>query len=161
MEHKTIKEGQAAEPLACGCPGSHVHVITHPETRREDIPFHAASELQQWPVQIKLVPIDAAFFDNAHLLIVADCAAYACGDFHNRFMKNKITIIGCPKLDDLDYSEKLSEIISKNNIKSMTVVRMEVPCCGGMDQAAITALKNSGKVMPWQVVTLSTGGEVL
>jgi hypothetical protein len=117
--------------------------------------------LRQWPVQIKLVPVNAPYFANAHLLIAADCAAYAFGAFHSKFMKNKITIIGCPKLDNTDYSGKLSEIIAGNTIKSVTVVRMEVPCCGGIEQAAIAALKSSGKFLPWQIITLSTDGEVV
>lgn len=119
------------------------------------------SQLQQWPVQIKLVPVNAPYFDGANLLIAADCAAYAYANFHNQFMKNKITIIGCPKLDEGDYSEKLTAILANNNIKSLTVVRMEVPCCGGIQNAAVTALRNSGKMIPWQVVTLSTTGEIL
>ena len=120
-----------------------------------------AAELRQWPVQIKLVPVNAPCFKNAHLLISADCAAYACGVFHDKFMKNKITLIGCPKLDNTDYTDKLCEIITGNDIKSLTVVRMEVPCCAGIEQALISALKNSGKFLPWQVFTLSTEGEVV
>ncbi|GHV46000.1 (Fe-S)-binding protein [Synergistales bacterium] len=119
------------------------------------------SDLNQWPVQIKLAPVSASYFENANLLVSADCAAYARGDFHNRFMRNKITLIGCPKLDDVDYSEKISSIITENNIKSVTVVRMEVPCCGGIEHAVRTALKNSEKMIPWQVVTLSVKGDIL
>ncbi len=119
------------------------------------------SQLQQWPVQIKLVPINAPYFDNANLLIAADCTAFAYGDFHNKFIKNKITLIGCPKLDEGDYTEKLTAIIANNNIKSVTVVRMEVPCCGGIQNAVVNALKNSDKMIPWQVVTISTTGEIL
>lgn len=115
----------------------------------------------QWPVQIKLVPVDAPYFENANLLIAADCSAYAYADFHNRFIKNRITLIGCPKLDDGDYTEKLAEIIQNNNIKSVTVVRMEVPCCSGIEQATKAALQQSGKFLPWQVVTISTVGEIL
>lgn len=124
-------------------------------------PVQLESQLQQWPVQIKLVPVNAPYFDGANLLIAADCAAYAYANFHNQFMKNKITIIGCPKLDEGDYSEKLTAILANNNIKSLTVVRMEVPCCGGIQNAAVTALRNSGKMIPWQVVTLTTNGEIL
>ena len=102
-----------------------------------------------------------AYFENANLLIAADCAAYAYGNFHSEFMKNKITVIGCPKLDEGDYTEKLTAIIKNNNIKSVTVVRMEVPCCGGLENAVVNALKNSGKMIPWQVVTISTNGEIL
>jgi hypothetical protein len=112
-------------------------------------------------VQIKLVPVNAPYFKNAHLLVAADCCAYAFGAFHSQFMRNKITIMGCPKLDRIDYSEKLTEIIAANSIKSVVVVRMEVPCCGGIEHAVVTALKNSGKFLPWQVYTLSTDGEIV
>ena len=121
----------------------------------------AVSRLSQWPVQIKLVPVNASYFDGADLLIAADCTAYAYGDFHNRFIKNKITLIGCPKLDQGDYSEKLQAIIEGNNIKSVTVVRMEVPCCGGIENAVKTALQKSGKFIPWQVVTIGTDGSII
>lgn len=120
-----------------------------------------ASQLRQWPVQIKLLPVKAPYFDNANLLIAADCAAYAYGNFHGQFMKNRITVIGCPKLDMVDYTEKLTEIFLQNEIQSVTVVRMEVPCCGGIEMAARQALENSGKRLPWQVVTVSVGGELL
>ena len=119
------------------------------------------SELRQWPVQIKLVPTKAPYFDGAKLLIAADCTAYAYANFHHDFIKGKITVVGCPKLDDIDYSEKLTEIIRNNDIQSVTVVRMEVPCCGGLEHAAKTALQNSGKFIPWQVVTISTDGQIL
>lgn len=119
------------------------------------------SQLRQWPVQIKLSPIQAPYFDGAHILVAADCSAFAYGDFHNRFMRDKVVLIGCPKLDEGDYSEKLAEIFKNNNVQSLTVVRMEVPCCGGIERAAVTALKNSGKSIPWQVVTLSLDGQIL
>ena len=119
------------------------------------------SQLGQWPCQIKLVPVKAPYFQGAKLLIAADCTAYAYASFHQDFMRGKITLVGCPKLDSVDYSEKLTEILRENDIQSVTVVRMEVPCCGGLEQAAITALKNSGKFLPWQVVTLSTDGRIL
>ena len=119
------------------------------------------SRLQQWPVQIKLVPTRAPYFDGAELLIAADCTAYAYAAFHEKFIKGHITLVGCPKLDSVDYSEKLTEIIRSNDIKSVTVLRMEVPCCGGLEHAAITALKNSGKFIPWNVVTFSTDGRIL
>jgi ferredoxin len=119
------------------------------------------SELMQWPVQLKLLPMTAPYYQGAHLLIAADCAAFANGDFHSRFMKGKITMIGCPKLDEGSYAEKLTAIMANNDIASVTVVRMEVPCCGGLANAAIEALKNCGKMIPWQVVTLSVKGEVL
>ena len=105
--------------------------------------------------------VNAPYFNNANLLVSADCSAYAYGNFHNEFMKNKVTIIGCPKLDDMDYSEKLTEIIKNNNIKSVTVVRMEVPCCGGIENAVKKALMDSGKFIPWSVVTISTDGKIL
>ena len=119
------------------------------------------SELRQWPVQIKLVPVNAPYFKDAKLLVAADCTAFAYGNFHDKFIKNQITLVGCPKLDDVDYSDKLTEIIKNNDIKSITVVRMEVPCCGGIERAVINALKNSGKMIPWQVVTISTDGRIL
>ena len=112
-------------------------------------------------LQIKLVPVNAPYFDNANLLIAADCTAYAYANMHNEFMKGKITIIGCPKLDDIDYSEKLTQIIKQNNIKSVTIVRMEVPCCGGLEYAAKEAIKQSGKFLPWQVVTISIDGKMI
>ena len=145
------------------CPGSNAKAI-----KREapaSVPGAAqgavASQLNQWPVQIKLVPVNAPYFTDAKLLVAADCAAYAYGNFHNEFMRNKITLIGCPKLDEVDYSEKLTAIIKSNNIKSVTVARMEVPCCGGIEDAVKNALKDCGKMIPWQVVTISTDGNLL
>ncbi len=119
------------------------------------------SQLAQWPCQIKLVPVNAPYFNGAKLLIAADCTAYAYANMHEEFMKGKITIIGCPKLDDIDYSEKLTQIIANNDINSVTIVRMEVPCCGGLEYAAKQALQNSGKFIPWQVVTISIDGKIL
>ena len=119
------------------------------------------SQLRQWPVQIKLAPVNAPYFDGARLLIAADCTAYAYGNFHQDFIRGKVTLIGCPKLDAVDYTEKLTEIIKNNNIKDVTIVRMEVPCCGGIEHAAAEALKNSGKWIPWQVVTISIEGDIL
>ena len=119
------------------------------------------SRLAQWPCQIKLVPTQAPFFDGAKLLIAADCTAYAYVNMHEDFMKGKVTIIGCPKLDGVDYTDKLTEIIRNNDIKSVTIVRMEVPCCGGLQRAAENALKTSGKFIPWQVVTISRDGRIL
>lgn len=148
--------------LPCGCPGSQSRTINRPENisavSKNQL---SVSLLSQWPVQIKLVPVNAPYFDNANLLIAADCTAYAYGGFHEKFIRNRITLIGCPKLDDGDYSEKLTQIIANNNIKSVTVVRMEVPCCGGIENATKRALQNSGKFIPWQVVTVSTNGEVI
>lgn len=149
------------EDLACGCPGTHSRVIKHTQIKEAESVLPAVSRLSQWPVQIKLVPVNASYFDGADLLIAADCTAYAYGDFHNRFIKNKITLIGCPKLDKGDYSEKLQAIIEGNNIKSVTVVRMEVPCCGGIENAVKTALQKSRKFIPWQVVTIGTDGSII
>lgn len=151
----------AQKPLACGCPGSQARAI---ERAAEPVPAASApmqSQLRQWPVQIKLVPVNAPYFDGAHLLVAADCTAYAYANFHQDFIRNKVTLIGCPKLDEGDYSEKLTEIIRLNNIKSVTVVRMEVPCCGGIEHAVRTALQASGKFLPWQVVVVSTDGRIL
>ena len=123
--------------------------------------FIAETNLNQWPVQIKLVSENASYLDNAKLLIAADCAAYAYGNFHQEFMKNKTTIIGCPKLDDIDYSEKITAMLKNNNIKSVAVVRMDVPCCAGIENSVKTALKNCEKLIPWEVVTLTTDGKIL
>ena len=119
------------------------------------------SQLAQWPCQIRLVPVNAPFFQGAKLLIAADCTAYAYANFHQEFMRGKVTIVGCPKLDPVDYSEKLTEILRENDIKSVTIVRMEVPCCGGLEMAAKKALQESGKFIPWQVVTLSLDGKII
>lgn len=119
------------------------------------------SQLCNWPVQIKLAPIKAPYFDGANLLVAADCTAYAYANFHRDFIKGRTTLIGCPKLDMIDYTEKLEAIIAENDIKSLTILRMEVPCCGGIEMAAKTALQNSGKFIPWNVVTISTEGEIL
>lgn len=144
-----------------GCPGSNAHAIQRNSAPIASKPVSMDSQLMQWPVQIKLVPINAPYFDHSNLLIAADCAAYAYANFHNDYMKNKVTLIGCPKLDEGDYSEKLCEIIKQNDIKSVRVVRMEVPCCSGIENAVIKALQDSGKMIPWQVVVISTDGHVL
>lgn len=119
------------------------------------------SVLNHWPVQIKLVPVNAHYFEDCNLLVAADCTAYAYTNFHSEFMRNRITLIGCPKLDNVDYSEKLTQIIAQNNIKSVTVIRMEVPCCGGIEYAIKQALQRNGKFIPWQIVTISTDGKIL
>jgi len=119
------------------------------------------SQLSNWPVQIKLAPVKAPYFNGANLLIAADCTAYAYGNFHREFIKNRVTLIGCPKLDSVDYSEKLTQIIANNDIQSVTIVRMEVPCCGGIEFAAKKALQASGRFIPWQVMTISTDGRIL
>ena len=161
MQEKMKKEGMT---LPCGCPGSRSRKIEHAEAEGScaaETSARPVSRLSQWPVQIKLVPTNAPYFDGAKLLIAADCTAYAYAAFHEDFIKGHITLVGCPKLDGADYSEKLGEIIRDNDIKSVTVVRMEVPCCGGLEHAAKTALQNSGKFIPWQVVTVSTDGKIL
>ena len=151
------KEQKASRPLPCGCPGSQARSI---QRVQQPVSTPADSQLRQWPVQIKLVPVHAPYFDNAHLLIAADCTAYAYGNFHNEFIRNRVTLIGCPKLDEGDYTEKLTAIIANNNIRSVTIVRMEVPCCGGIENAAKRAIQLSGKFLPWQVVTITTDGQI-
>ena len=156
---KAQEAKKKAAPLPCGCPGSQSKVID----RGGPVPAvqAAESQLTHWPVQIKLVPVNAPYFDRANLLIAADCTAYACGNFHNEFIRNRVTLIGCPKLDAGDYAEKLTAVIANNDIKSVTIVRMEVPCCGGLQRAAENALQNSGNFIPWQVVTISRDGRIL
>ncbi|HNW03927.1 MAG TPA: 4Fe-4S binding protein [Oscillospiraceae bacterium] len=167
--HKTEEPASSCgceeSTLPCGCPGTQSKAI-----RREAAcsceaacaaPGENGSQLSQWPVQIKLAPVNAPYFRNANLLVAADCTAYAYGDFHNKFIKNRVTLIGCPKLDDVDYTEKLTAILANNSIKSVTVTRMEVPCCGGLENAVKRALQSSGKFIPWQVVTISTDGMIL
>jgi NAD-dependent dihydropyrimidine dehydrogenase PreA subunit len=141
-------------PLPCGCPGSACHSVTPAVS---EVP----GQLRNFPVQIKLAPVQAPWYDGAHLLIAADCTAYAYGDFHRRFIQGKITLIGCPKLDSVDYSEKLAAIFSENNIQSVTVVRMQVPCCGGLPFAVKNAMAESGKDIPLQVVTVTADGRIL
>lgn len=136
--------------LPCGCPGSACQSV-EPQ----------ASMLRNFPVQIKLLPPNAPYFENADLLIAADCTAYSYGNFHNDFMKNRVTLIGCPKLDAVDYSEKLTAIFKHNNIRSVTVTRMTVPCCGGLSYAVKTAIENSGKNIPVQIVTISPDGRIV
>ena len=158
-----IEYNQSQTP-AYACPGTRSMSF---DRVSEDVPpkkeqvTTAKTYLNQWPVQIKLVPANASYFKNAHLLVAADCTAYAYGNFHSEYMKNRITIIGCPKLDEEDYSKKITEILKSTDIKSVLVIRMEVPCCGGIENAVKTALKDCGKVIPWQVVTISTDGVIL
>jgi len=163
VENQMKEQPKQSQPGFSGCPGSRPMAFERKvDAQAETNPsFEMGSQLRQWPVQIKLVPVNAPYFENANLLIAADCSAFAYGDFHNEFMKNHIVLIGCPKLDEGDYSEKLGEIIKNNQIKSVKVVRMEVPCCGGIEHASIQALKNSGKMIPWQVITISTDGKIL
>lgn len=147
--------------LPCGCPGTQAKAILHNDACTPEEAKPIISRLSQWPVQIKLLPVNAPYFNGANLLIAADCTAYAYGNFHNEFIKNRITLIGCPKLDEGDYAEKLTQIIANNDIKSITIVRMEVPCCGGIENAVKRALQASGKLLPWQVVTISTNGRII
>jgi ferredoxin len=173
---KANMESAQPETLACGCPGTHSRTIQRDEggcpgiqakaIQTEDCGCPSApaqgvqSQLNQWPIQIKLVPVNAPYFNNANLLVAADCCAYAYGNFHQDYMRGKITLIGCPKLDDMDYTDKLTAIIKNNNIKSVTVIRMEVPCCFGIEHAVKAALQVSGKMIPWQVVEISTDGKI-
>lgn len=160
-DHQAVLEAQREKqtPLPCGCPGTHSKTI---ERNTNNTPnTEIDSQLSQWPVQIKLVPVNAPYFNGANLLVAADCTAYAYGNFHNKFIRNRVTLIGCPKLDDIDYTEKLTAILANNSIKSVTVVRMEVPCCGGIENAVKTALQTSGKFIPWRVVTISTDGRII
>ena len=170
-DEKAVKEAQKKileknQTMAShiGCPGSKSMQIQRKEiaeTKKLSSASDQISKLQNWPVQIKLAPVSAPYFNDAKLLIAADCTAYAYASFHQDFIRNKITLIGCPKLDQVDYSEKLTAIIQNNNIQSVTIVRMEVPCCGGLEMAAKKALQNSGKFIPWQVVTISIDGKIL
>ncbi len=160
-KQKKTKEQNIKTPHA-GCPGTQAHQIVHPKT--ENAPSHTpaiTSQLGQWPCQIKLVPVKAPYFNGAKLLIAADCTAYAYANNHEDFMKGKITLIGCPKLDSVDYSEKIVEIIRNNDIKSVTILRMEVPCCGGLEMAVKKALQESGKFIPWQTITISIDGNII
>ncbi len=147
--------------LPCGCPGTNSKRIVREDASCSVSAAPVTSRLSQWPVQIKLVPVNAPYFDGAHLLIAADCTAYAYGNIHEEFIKGRVTLIGCPKLDEGDYADKLTAIISNNNIKSVTILRMEVPCCGGIEHAAKRAIQASGKFLPWRVVTVTTDGRLL
>ncbi len=160
------KERKAKMPkqgmkLPCGCPGTQSKAIRRDAAPVIGKPAAVASQLRQWPCQIKLVPVNAPYFDGANLLIAADCTAYAYGNFHNDFIRSHITLIGCPKLDEGDYAEKLTAILANNDIRSVKIVRMEVPCCGGIENAVRRALQASGKFIPWQVVTITTDGKIL
>ena len=163
-------DNDAPAPHHGGCPGSMARSVEHSHNNDASASnnmsgstptaYSMESQLRQWPVQIKLAPLSAPYFQNANLLIAADCTAYAYGNFHNQFIKNHVVLIGCPKLDAVDYTEKLTEIIKHNDFKSLTIVRMEVPCCGGLEHAATEALKASGKFIPWQVVTIGIDGTI-
>ena len=163
FNHEAVEEFMQANKPVFSCPGSQIKVMK--ESQRQSVPSSTAapsvSQLRQWPVQIQLAAPNAAFFNNCDLLIAADCAAYAHGDFHNTFIRNRVTLIGCPKLDEGDYAQKLTQIFSSHDIRSITVARMEVPCCGGLDSAVKRAIAASGKIIPLAVVTISTEGEIL
>lgn len=158
-QEKIQKEGMKI-PHA-GCPGSMMRQMNRSEAPQTNIPVAMTSQLANWPVQIKLAPVQAPYFAGAKLLIAADCTAYAYANFHKEFIKGKVALVGCPKLDSVDYSEKLTEIIKNNEIQSVTIVRMEVPCCGGLEMAAKKALQESGKFIPWNVATISIDGNIL
>lgn len=155
------KRKKREQPLACGCPGTQSRQIKREIDASIQTAVTVTSQLLQWPVQIKLAPLRAPYFAGANLLVAADCTAYAYGNFHNEFIRNHVTLIGCPKLDEGDYTEKLTQIIAGNDIQSVTIVRMEVPCCGGIENAAKNALQASGKFIPWHVVTISTDGKIV
>jgi ferredoxin len=164
FDEEAVKQHMAKKAVFSGCPSSACATMSKAanlqkeKAAHSDGPDYAPSELSQWPVQIKLVPVNAPYFDGANLLIAADCTAYAYAAFHKKFIKNRVTLIGCPKLDDTDYSEKLAEIIKTNHIRSVKVVRMEVPCCAGIERAVRDALARSGKTIPWQVVVITRDG---
>ena len=158
---KAAKLGKQEKTAQRGCPGTYAKLVRRDIAEKDVYKVSAVSQLAQWPCQIKLVPVNAPYFENANLLIAADCTAYAYAGFHNDFMKNHITLIGCPKLDVGDYTEKLTHIIANNNVKSVKIVRMEVPCCGGLENAAKNAIRASGKFIPWQVITVSTDGKII
>lgn len=166
-DEEAVKANMAAKKASAGgcsggCPGSQSHAIrSAPVQEAPVVHSEVRSRLMQWPIQLKLLPIQAPFYQGAKLLVAADCTAFSRADFHERFMKGRITVIGCPKLDEGDYTEKLTEILRLNDIREVTVVRMEVPCCGGIQRAMETALRASRKFIPWQVVTLSRDGRIL
>ena len=153
----------AARPdsAPCGCPGSQAGMLRRPVETASETGAAEPSQLRQWPVQIRLVPVNAPYFNGAHLLVAADCAAYACGSFHRSFIRGRITLIGCPKLDPVDYTDKLTQILQSNDIRSLTVARMEVPCCGGLEKAAQHALQASGKNIPLQTAVIAADGRIL
>jgi NAD-dependent dihydropyrimidine dehydrogenase PreA subunit len=157
-------KAEKEDKLSCDCPSTQTKVFIRKENNKankEETNIVLKSQLRQWPCQIQLAPVNAPYFKNADILIAADCTAYAYADIHNKFMKNKITLIGCPKLDNANYSEKIAAILNNNNINSITILRMEVPCCGGIVNSVKTAMQNSGKIVPWQIVTISTDGEII
>lgn len=162
-KHMEKNKPQPKVDQPCGCPGTHARRIAKKNPEATAVPGTEPmqSQLGQWPCQLKLVPVNAPYLENAHLLIAADCTAFAYPNIHQKFMRNKITLIACPKLDNTDYSEKLTSILQQHEIKSVSVLRMEVPCCGGIVQAVKKAMLNSGKMIPWNVVTISTDGRII
>ena len=155
---KMKKHGISA---GAGCPGSRAQLLSRAPAQPATPLNQPESQLRQWPVQIKLAPVNVPYFEGANILVAADCTAYAYANFHQKFIRGRIVLVGCPKLDEGDYTEKLTRIFSENNIKSLTIVRMEVPCCGGLERAAKNALQASGKFIPWQVETISVDGRIL
>ncbi|NLY35975.1 MAG: 4Fe-4S binding protein [Tissierellia bacterium] len=153
----TLFPSKKEEARPSACPGS-----SSVELKKDPVPLRqtSASALKQWPVQIKLAPIKAPFFQGAKLLIAADCTAYSYDNFHNDFMEGWVTLIGCPKLDEGDYTEKLTAIIRENDIKEVHLVRMEVPCCGGLERVLYKSMQDSKKNIPWHITTLTTSGKV-
>lgn len=160
-EAAALAAKQEKASLPCGCPGTQAKAIHRESCAAPAAQTSVVSQLSQWPVQIKLAPVNAPYLNGAKLLVAADCTAYAYGNFHSEFIRGHVTLIGCPKLDEGDYAGKLTQIIAGNDIKSVTVVRMEVPCCGGIENAVKRALQESGKFIPWNVVTISTDGRIL
>lgn len=159
-DEQAVQAKRVESDLPCGCPGTQSRRISRPEcvsAPEGTVP----SRLRQWPVQIKLAPVNAPYFHRADLLIAADCTAYAYGSFHNHFIRGRVALIGCPKLDAVDYTEKLAQIIRANDIQSVTVARMEVPCCGGIERAVEQAIRDSGKTIPYQVYTITADGRIL
>ena len=161
QENKKKKMQAMGQAPVGGCPGSRMRQLERkPAEENQNAGSPVSSQLRQWPVQIKLLPVHAPFYEGANLLIAADCTAYAYAKFHDEFLKDRVVLVGCPKLDSTDYAVKLAEIIRQNEVQSITVVRMEVPCCGGLEMAAKRALEASGKRLPWQVITVGTDGTI-
>ena len=161
QENKKKKMQAMGQAPVGGCPGSRMRQLERkPAEENQNAGSPVISQLRQWPVQIKLLPVHAPFYEGANLLIAADCTAYAYAKFHDEFLKDRVVLVGCPKLDSTDYAVKLAEIIRQNEVQSITVVRMEVPCCGGLEMAAKRALEASGKRLPWQVITVGTDGTI-
>ncbi len=159
-DEAAVRRAKAAAGMpAGGCPGSRARSLERTEAPAPS--GEQPSRLRQWPVQIQLVPVRAPYFADCDLLVAADCTAYACGAFHERLLKGKILLVGCPKLDPVDYAEKLEAIFRQNDLRSVTVARMEVPCCGGLEHAVRTALERSGKPLPLEVITISADGRIL